>query len=453
MAHVVVIGGGISGLAAAHALRDSPHQVTVLEGSPRIGGKLLVNEVAGTPIDAGAEAMLARAPEGAGLARAVGLGDLLVSPATSSASLLIDGALTGIPPKTVMGIPADPDSIRVLSPAGLAALRAGRDTVCEPIVDDVSVRDVVAGQLGHEVVDRMVEPLLGGVYAGRAEVLSLRATVPAIAARLREHGSVLAAAAAVLQQSSSAPRPSGPVFTTLRTGLGRLPEAVAQASGAQLRLRTPARRIERTTTGYRVIVGPAPEPEAVEADAVIVAAPASKAAPLLSEVAPWAAHELAGIDYAHTAIVTLAYRRTDFPAGSGVLVPATEGRAVKALTFSSQKWAHLAGEHTLIRASLGRHGDQRVLQRDDSDLAALAAAEVAAITGVRATPVDERVTRWGGALPQYAVGHLDRVRRIRADVARVPRLEVCGAAYDGVGVPACIRTGQEAAARALDALA
>jgi oxygen-dependent protoporphyrinogen oxidase len=170
---------------------------------------------------------------------------------------------------------------------------------------------------------------------------------------------------------------------------------------------------------------------------------------MLADVAPAAAHELSRIEYASTAMVTLAYPRTEFPAGSGVLVPASEGYAVKALTFSSQKWQHLSGPTTIVRASLGRHGDNAALQVDDDDLARRAAGEIAAMTGVSVPPVDQRVTRWGGALPQYAVGHLDRVRRIQAAVEQVPGLAVCGAAYDGVGVPACIRSGQEAAALVL----
>lgn len=446
MTHVVIVGAGISGLAAAHAIGRSA-RVTVVDGASRIGGKLATSEVGGVPVDAGAEAMLARSEEGIALATAVGLGDRIVHPATTSASLLIDGRLRPIPRGTLMGVPADIAAIRetgVLSEAAMG--RLADDPAGPPLGEDASVGSVVGGRLGREVVDRLVDPLLGGVYAGRADVLSLQATVPALARALRLRGSVVASARAAM---AAAPRREGPVFATLRGGLGTLVPAVARASGAEFRLGLTVREIERTPTGFRLVAGPVPEPTVIEADAVIVAAPASKAARMLAGVAPLAAHELSRIEYANIALVTLAYPRIELPAGSGVLVPASEGYAVKALTFSSQKWHHLAGESTIVRASMGRHGDNSALQVDDADLARRATDEIAAMTGVSVAPIDQRVTRWGGGLPQYAVGHLDRVRRIQAAVEGVPGLAVCGAAYEGVGVPACIRSGQQAAARVL----
>ncbi len=456
MAHVVVVGAGIAGLAAAHAIaqEDPAIEITVVDGARRIGGKLSAGEIGGTVVDAGAEAMLARAPEGVDLARAVGLGDDIVHPATGSASLAVDGALRPIPGGTVMGVPADLAAVAaagVLTDTAMRAVSAEPEHPGAPVTDDVSVGDLVGSRLGAEVVDRLVDPLLGGVYAGRAGVLSLQATVPTLASAMREHGSVVAAARAAL---AATPRRDGPVFATLRTGLGTLPEVVARASGAKLRLGLPVRLIQAAGAGFRVVLGPVPAPTVLDADAVIVAVPAQKAAGMLGEMTPWAAHELSGIDYASTALVTLAYPGAErWPAGSGVLVAPTENRAVKALTFSSQKWAHLAGGPAIARASVARHGEERVLQRPDDELADLVMADVAALTGVATRPAEVRVTRWGGALPQYAVGHLDRVRRIRAEVDRVPGLAVCGAAYDGVGVPACIRTGRQAASRVLAHLA
>jgi oxygen-dependent protoporphyrinogen oxidase len=444
--HVVIVGAGISGLAAAHAIGRSA-RVTVIDGASRIGGKLATSEVAGVPVDAGAEAMLARSQEGIALATAVGLADQIVHPATTSASLLIDGRLHPIPRGTLMGVPADVDAVResgVLTDA--AVNRLDDDPTGPPLGEDTSVGAVVGVRLGREIVDRLVDPLLGGVYAGRADVLSLQATVPALARALRLRGSVVAAARAAM---AAAPRQEGPVFATLRGGLGSLVPAVARASGAEFRLGLTVREIERTPVGFRLVAGPVPDPTVLDADAVIIAAPASKAARMLADVAPVAAQELSRIEYASTALVTLAYPRTEFPHGSGVLVPASEGYGVKALTFSSQKWHHLSGAATIVRASIGRHGDTAALQVDDDDLAQHAAGEIAAMTGVSVAPIDRRVTRWGGALPQYAVGHLDRVRRIRAAVERVPGLAVCGAAYEGVGVPACIRSGQDAASRVL----
>jgi oxygen-dependent protoporphyrinogen oxidase len=210
----------------------------------------------------------------------------------------------------------------------------------------------------------------------------------------------------------------------------------------------PVRRLERTPAGWRVVHGPTTDEQAIDADAVILAVPAAPAAWLLADVAPVAAATLASIEAASMAIVTTAWQPRDSrpPAGSGYLVPAVYDRPVKAVTFASAKWAHLAAaDVVIVRASLGRYGDTAVLQRDDTELVEQVVDELTSYAGFAGAPVDVRVTRWGGALPQYAVGHRDRVARIRAAVAAVPGLAVCGATYDGVGVPACIRTGLGAA--------
>lgn len=186
----------------------------------------------------------------------------------------------------------------------------------------------------------------------------------------------------------------------------------------------------------------------MSADAVIVAVPPAPAARLLADVAPSAATELGEIEMASVVLVTLVWRREDVqvPAGSGYLVPPAERRAVKGVTVASAKWAHLDdGAHVAVRCSFGRYGDNADVQRDDDELVQAAVLEIALTGRVDAAPVATRVSRWGGGLPQYAVGHVDRVRRIRDAVAAVPGLAVCGAAYEGVGIPACIRTGQAAA--------
>jgi oxygen-dependent protoporphyrinogen oxidase len=242
------------------------------------------------------------------------------------------------------------------------------------------------------------------------------------------------------------------VFGTIRAGLARLPAALAARSGAELVLGRLVRRVERTATGFRVVHGPTVDERAVDADAVVVAVPAAPAARLLRDVAPVAAAELAGVEYASIALVTTAWPAGALRTGgrSGYLVPAVEGRPVKAVTFVSDKWPHPAAAGVqLVRCSIGRYGEEQTLQRDDDDLVADAVAELRASAGARGRPVAARVTRWGGGLPQYAVGHVDRVARIRAAVAAVPGLAVAGAAYDGVGIPACIRTGEAAAAKVL----
>lgn len=452
---VVVVGAGIAGLTAARALSQSVPagtEVLLVEGSHRVGGKLRVSPVAGIPVDEGAEAMLARAPEGVRLATEVGLAEAITHPASTSASVVIGGVRHRLPAGTVMGVPAGADAVRdtgVFSDQALARIAAEPDLPDRRLGpdEDVAVGALVTERMGRQVVDRLVDPLLGGVYAGSADRLSLRATVPGLADALTGTGSLVRA---VQRVRAAAPAAAGPVFATLRGGLGSLPEAVVAAGRVRVALNLPVREIHRTGTGFRLTAGPVPDPTYLDADAVVVATPAAKAAGMLAGVAPWAATELRGIEYASMAIVTLAYRGAAFPPGSGLLVPAVEGRAVKAVTFSSRKWHHLSdGDVVVLRASVGRYGDERMLHRDDVDLVDLVAGEVAELADLDRAPVEARVTRWGGALPQYAVGHLDRVRRITSAVSEVPGLAVCGAAYSGVGVPACIRTAHQAVAQVL----
>jgi protoporphyrinogen/coproporphyrinogen III oxidase len=436
---VVVVGGGIAGLAAAHELSQQGETVTLVESAAEVGGKLRVSTVDGVAVDEGAEQIVLRMPTGVDLVRAVGLGDDLVTPVRTGAGLSVGGRLRGLPSGTVLGVPSSLGSVRgVLGPAELA--RAAADLVLPPRRDrsDVSVARLVGHRLGQAVVERLVEPLLGGVYAGRPELLSAAAALPQLAA---VDGSLMRAAGRVTASAAG----SGPAFATLRGGLGRLPDAVARASGAEVVLGRTVRRIERTADGWRVVHGPTTDEQVIGADAVVIAVPAAPAARLLADIAPFAATELAGIDYASMAIVTTVWPRADLPPGTGYLVPAVERRPVKGVTFTSAKWGIDTGGRQVVRCSIGRHGDVSELQRDDDELVGLAVAELRATLGFQGTPLATRVSRWGGGLPQYAVGHLDRVQRVRDAVAAVRGLAVCGAAYDGVGVPACIRSGQLAA--------
>jgi len=455
--HVVVVGGGIAGLAAAFFLRDRPVRVTVLEGSPRLGGKLSASEVAGVPMDEGAEALLARRPEGVELITATGLGNDLVPAGVTSSAVYTRGELRPLPRKQFMGVPADIDELAatgVVSAEGIG--RARHESRLSPETGDVSVTRYIGARLGEEVVDRLVDPLLGGVYAGRSEELSFQATLAPLAAAAAKHPTLTEAAASLIPAAPSA-HTAGPVFVTLTTGLGALPDAIAKASGAEVRTGAMVRELTRTESGWRLTVGSAADPEYLRSDAVILAVPAAPAARLLSNISTAAAGQLARIPYASMAIITLAYRKADFPdqGRSGYLVPAIDGKAVKAVTFSTVKWPHLAERQPvhIVRCSIGRIGETALLQRDDKDLAALAAAELAEAAGITAASVAHRVTRWGGALPQYNVGHLDRVAAIRAAIEDQPGLAVAGAAYDGVGIPACVATAQSAAGQIVAYLA
>ena len=470
--HVVIVGGGISGLAAAFFLRDEAVRVTVLEGSPRLGGKLSVSEIAGTAVDEGAEALLVTRPEGTALIAEAGLADQRANPGPTSSAIWTLGALRPLPRRQFMGVPSDMTELSrsgVLSDEGVA--RAREDLELPPTTrdGDASVAGYIGARLGAEVVDRLVDPLLGGVYAGRSAELSFDATLPALAAASRRHASLAEAARSLLPPQAGSPgtRAGGPVFTTLTGGLGMLPDYLAKLSGAEVRTGAVARELAPAGRGWRLTVGSAAAPRQVEADAVILAVPARPAGRLLAGVpgASAAVTAFGQISYASMAIVTLAYPRSAFPAPglaglgwSGYLVPAVDRRAVKAVTFSTVKWPHLAGASAdpdleIVRCSVGRIGEEALLQHADDELAALAAAELTAATGVRGGPVATRVTRWGGALPQYTVGHLDRVTAIRSAVAAQPGLAVCGAAYDGVGVPACVATARAAAGQVLTFLA
>ncbi|HET8664008.1 MAG TPA: protoporphyrinogen oxidase [Nocardioides sp.] len=437
----VVVGGGVAGLVAARDLAAGGRSVLVLEGSPEVGGKLRLGTIAGVQVDVGAESMLARRPEAVGLVAELGID--LVHPVAGSSQLWTRGAMRPLP-RTLLGVPLDLDQLAasaVLSDEGLE--RARHEKVRPLEEDDVSVADLLGSRLGPEVVDRLAEPLLGGVYAGHASNLSAYAAMPQVVALLREHGSLLAAAAAVPPASEE------PVFAGIAGGLGLLPRALCVSPGVEVRTSAPVRGLSRARSGFRLTVGSARTPETVDTGQVVLATPAAPTARLLEETAPDAAGELAAIEYASMAIVTMAVRSLEVDGSSGFLVPAVDGRQIKAATYSFSKWEWVGAVSDLriLRASLGRHREEATLQATDDELVARVVADLAAATGQPIEPVDVHVQRWGGALPQYAVGHLDRVARIRRAVAEVPGLEVCGAAYDGVGIPAVIGSARRAAAR------
>ncbi|MGW2963019.1 protoporphyrinogen oxidase [Streptomyces sp. NPDC001220] len=486
---VVVVGAGIAGLAAAHRLLERGVRVTVLEASERVGGKLLPGEIAGVRVDLGAESMLARRPEAVALAREVGLDGRLQPPATATASIWTRGALRPMPKGHVMGVPGTAAALSgVLSEEGLARIERDADLPRTEVGDDVAVGEYVAGRLGREVVDRLVEPLLGGVYAGDAYRISMRSAVPQLYQAARTHDS-LTEAVREIQAKAAANQQTGPVFMGIEGGVGTLPLAVAasvRARGGEIVTGAPVTELRRvgagaagdsgragspaggsglaraTTgadgdraagrgapggsgTGWRVVAGD----RVLYADAVIIAVPAPVAATLLRAEAPAAAAELAAVEYASMALITLAYRRADLalPEGSGFLVPPVDGRTIKAATFASQKWGWIADEDpdvVVLRTSVGRYGETEVLGRADADLLDVSRHDLRAATGLAADPVATRVTRWTDGLPQYPVGHHARVARVREHVGRLPGLAVCGAQYDGVGIPACIASAYAA---------
>ncbi|MEV6331085.1 protoporphyrinogen oxidase [Streptomyces sp. NPDC051909] len=461
---VVVVGGGISGLAAAHRLVTAGARVTLLEGGDRIGGKLLAGQIAGAPVDLGAESLLARRPEAVALAERVGLAGRVQAPATTTASVWSRGALVPMPKGHVMGVPADGRAVEGLLSAE-AIERIGRDRELPPteIGEDIAIGAYVAERMGHEVVDRLVEPLLGGVYAGDAYRISMKAAVPALFAAAREHATLGEAVRAVQRAGAATPSDAagagtgiggsglgGAAFAGIEGGVGTLPLAVAdviRAAGGEILTGAPVTALHRTgETGWQVVT---PD-RTYTADAVVLATPAGPTAALLGAHAPAAATELAAVEYASMALVTLAFRRADLPAlpGSGFLVPPVDGHTIKASTFASQKWRWVsegAPDLFVLRTSVGRYGEEEQVHREDADLVDVSLKDLAAATGLAAKPVATTVTRWLGGLPQYPVGHLARVERIRAAVAGLPGLALAGAVYEGVGIPACVASAERAA--------
>lgn len=464
--HVAVVGGGISGLTAAYRLTRRGARVTVVESADRLGGKIHASPVAGTEVDAGAESVLARRPEALDLFEDLGLSDRVVHPGPGPAAVYSRGRLRPLPAGQLMGVPGDLRALArtgVLSPAG--TLRAALDLLWPrtPVRGDVPVAAYIGTRMGAQVVDRLVEPLLGGVYAGRADLLSLDSTLPQLASPAREERSLVRAVRGLTARRAGA-APPGPVFATLRGGLAVLVGALAEQSGARIRTGTPVRGLRRGTAGagaWELDLGEGP---ALTADGVVLACPAPAAARLLRQAAPEAARDLAAVEYASMALVTMAYPARAFPrppAGSGFLVPAGEGLTIKAATFSTTKWPWLAEELrsadpdrdlVVLRCSIGRFGEEEPLRASDTDLVAAAAADLERVCGVSGPPVETRVTRWEDGLPQYTVGHAARVERVHAAVAPLPGLALCGAAYGGVGIPACIADADRAVRAVADEL-
>jgi protoporphyrinogen/coproporphyrinogen III oxidase len=377
-----------------------------------------------------------------------------------SAGIRARGALRPFPKHMVQGVPGDMNALRatgILDYDELASLSTlvGADGVA--VGADVSVDDFLRPRVGPAIVDRLVEPLLAGVYAGRVDQLSMRATLPQFTAALDGRNVF-----DVATETAARPSADCPVFAGLPGGVARLATAaadVARAGGAELRTGAMVRELrmppEDGPGRFELVVGPTRDAETISADAVLVACPAVPAARLLADVSPGAARALREIPYASMAIVTLAVRTGFALPGSGFLVAAAELPTIKAATFSASKWPWLAERQphgvVLLRASIGRFGDEYLLQRDDDDLVQLAILDLDRVlqdSGAEALGrvVDSTVTRWGGGLPQYTVGHLDRVAAIREAVAQVPGLAIAGAAYEGIGIPACIASADRAVA-------
>ena len=463
-----MIGGGISGLAAAWELtggaapgRQAP-AVTVLEASDRLGGPLRSGEVGGRVVDLGPDGFLGRRPEAVDLCREVGLADTLVPIAARGASIWARGRLRTLPEGHALGIPT---RFWPTARSGIVGFRGSlglardallpRPDVRGPI-GDRAIGPLVARKLGQRVVDTMVDPLIGGIHAGSVDDMSAAATFPPLLAAAQRRGGLMRA----LRAEVPAPDPDGPpLFWALDGGMASLVGALAaalQARGVDIRLDSPAVRLERSSVRrWNVAVA---DGQTSEADAVVLATPAPATATLLRPHDDEVAGLLDAIDYSSVVLVTFRVGTDDIPTtrnGTGFLVPRRsphKGRepwAVTAGSYLDRKWPHLErGDDALLRASLGRVDDTRSRDWSDEDVITRAWEDLGALMGVRGQPMEARVTRYADAFPQYRVHHLLRTAGVESALARLGGLAVAGSAYRGVGIPACIASGR-AAARSL----
>lgn len=460
MKRVVIVGGGIAGLAAAYRLAQTAPDlaVSVVEGEARLGGKIVTERVDGFLIEGGPDSFLSLKPRGVGLCQELGLEGRLQGTNTKIRRTYImrgqrlhelPEGLTGLIP-TRLGPMV---KTRLISPVG--KLRMALDYVLPPRAanGDESLAAFVERRLGRELYDRLIEPLMGGIYAGDGEQLSLAATFPQLRRAELEHGGlikgVLAARAKMLAAKPDAKR--WPAFVTPATGLAEIVEALARRlSSIDVRLGRRATRVEAASAGYAVVLE---NDERLTAQAVIFATPAFVTAELVSGIDSRAAAALHAIPYVSTATVSVAYPLADIPRpldGYGYIIPRAENQPILACTWTSAKFPQRAPQgFGLIRGFIGRAGQEEALDGTDDDLLKLLRAELRRTLGITAAPTLHRIFRWPKAMPQYTLGHLARLATIEQRLTALPGLFVAGSAYRGIGLPDCIHSGEQAAEAAV----
>ena len=457
---VAVIGGGIAGLAAAYELKCEGVEAVVLEAGDRAGGSIDAWRVGGLTVDSGPDGFVARDPAAAELCRRIGLGAELVTPTSSGAYVFCDGGLLRFPDRSVLGVPWTADALEgtgIVSEAGTDTLRRGLARDAEPLAGDATVGEVLRPRVGDEVFERLVDPLLGGINAGSADRMSIEACAPPLHEAARRGGPLGAALqqAAARQGDDGADRP--PVFQSVRGGVARMVDTLTAELGAAVSLSTPVQQVTPVAGAGGGPRWKVTTPRgSLDVSGVVAACPAWESARLLEPFAPEAAGILGDIEYADVALATFVVpdehlaRPLD---ASGFLVPRSRGLLTTACSWSSSKWQHYARAGlAVLRVSTGRTDDRRWMDLDSDDLVSVLAGELAE-TGVLSRDAvardcwEARLRPWRQSLPQYRPGHLHRVAAVEACLAsETPGLAAAGAALRGVGLPACIRSGQRAAA-------
>jgi oxygen-dependent protoporphyrinogen oxidase len=485
-ATVAVVGGGVTGLVAARAL-SSASNVLLFEAAPSLGGKLETAELMGLPIDTGPDAFITRQSAAERLCRELGLAEDLLPPSANSVAIFTRGELHQMPKGIVLGVPTSLHALRESNVVGTAATwRTVRDLVgvkaisrsgalsrAESGEDDPTVQEVFGPRLGNEIVRTLLDPLLGGINASDVASLSLAACAPQLLARLEGKKSVMRALRA--EPATFSPGPSRPPFLGLRDGMASLVialETACRAASVEIHSGAEVSAISRSPEGRWNLTT---STDSYVTDAVLLAIPATAAAGLLVHAEPGISRELAEIPYASVVTACFSFPKAAVPAevterlravipgatasasplvGSGVLVPRDGRHLITGATFTSSKWPRSAAEgQIVIRAFAGRHHDERALDLGDTELRTELLADLREILGIAASPTASLLRRWEKALPQYVTGHLARIGKIESLLLETPTLGLAGAAYHGIGIPACVEDGERAASRLLAALA
>jgi protoporphyrinogen/coproporphyrinogen III oxidase len=461
MIRIAIIGGGISGLAAAFTLEDHRRagavEYTLYESSPHLGGVFRTQQIQGCIVEAGPDSFLTEKPWATDLCRALGLDDQLIgsNDAARRTYILVRGQLIPMPDGLTFMVPTKILSTG-LSPlfSWTTKLRMAQELLHppRPAGGDESVASLVERHYGAEMVDRLADPLLSGIYGGEAASLSVRAVLPRFAEMERTYGSLGRAMLAARKKMPRPPnQPAAPLFTSLKNGMQQLVETiVSRLDASSLVTNTAAQSIHSEVGGWTISAGLKSD----HFDAVILALPTHAAAQLLAMSSPELSSELAAIGYSSSITIGLGYDRQvrkSLPPGFGFLVPRSEGKRLLAATFVHNKFPHRAPEdRALLRCFFAGSTAESIWQLSDDAIVAVVRNELQQILGLRSEPLFASVCRWKSAMAQYGVGHLERLDRIERLRQKLPKLALAGNGYRGIGVPDCIRSGQEAAKQILN---